>query len=188
MGISLTKDQTLSLVKDTGGALSSVRLGLGWDAVKKGLFGRTREIDLDASAILISGDRLLETVYYGQLRSRDGAIVHTGDNLTGAGDGDDEQINIDLDRINPSVDKIVLVITSFSGQTFNDVENVFARVIDTTGPESEVARYNLRDGGNQTANIIAKLTRTPEGWAITALGTPASGKTPQRLTTQALSA
>lgn len=189
MGISLQKDQSLTLVKDNGTALSTIQLGLGWDAAKRGLLGRTREVDLDASAILISGTRVHDIVYFGQLRSRDGAIHHTGDNVTGAGDGDDEQILINLDRVDASVDKIVLVITSYSGQTFADVTNVFARVVDTTStPEREAVRYDLRDGGTSTANIIAKITRTADGWAFTALGIPAAGKTPQKLTTQALSA
>jgi tellurium resistance protein TerZ len=187
MTISLTKDQAISLVKD-GRGLSNVRLGLGWDAAKKGLFGKTTDIDLDASAILVSGSRVLDTVFYGQLTSKDGALRHTGDNLTGDGDGDDEQILIDLDRVNPSVDKIVLVITSYSGQTFTDVQNVFARVIDLSGPNREVVRYDLADGGNGTANIIAKLTRTPTGWTFTALGTSATGKTPSKLTDHAISA
>lgn len=185
--LTLQKQQSLTLTKPDGAALTQVRLGLGWDAVKssgfRGFFGGGGEIDLDASAILISGQRVADTVYYGQLRSSDGSIQHSGDNLTGAGDGDDEQIVVDLTRIPSNIDKVVFVITSYSGQTFAQVENVFARVVDLSGRENEVVRYDLgRDGGNGTANIIAKLTRNGQGaWDFTALGTPGTGKTPNKL-------
>ena len=90
MGVSLSKGQSVSLVKQDGGSLSQVRMGLGWDAMKKkGLFGGMKEVsvDLDASAILISAERqVLEIVYYGNLRSKDNSLMHTGDNLTGKGD------------------------------------------------------------------------------------------------------
>lgn len=175
-GISLTKDQSLSLVKDNGQALTTVRLGLGWDAVKRGLFGKTREIDLDASAILIGNGRVIDTVAFNQLTSKDGSVRHSGDNLTGAGDGDDEQIVIDLARVSASVDTIVLVITSYSGQTFDQVSNVFARVVDLTAGEKEVVRYDLANAGAQTGNVIAKLTRNGASWDFTALGTPGSGR------------
>lgn len=183
--LTLQKQQSLSLTKADGTALTKVRLGLGWDEIKRtglrGLFGGG-EIDLDASAILVGGGRVLDTVYYGQLRSRDGSVRHTGDNLTGAGDGDDEQILVDLNKVPNNVDKIVFVITSYSGQCFDQVENVFARVVDLSGAENEVVRYDLgRDGGNGTANVIAKFTRTGSGWEFTALGTPAQGKTPNKL-------
>lgn len=185
--LSLKKDQSLSLVKDNGSALTSVRLGLGWDAAKTGLFGRAKEIDLDASAILVGDGKVRDIVYYGQLRSKDGSIRHTGDNLTGAGDGDDEQIIIDLTKVNAAVDKIVLVITSYSGQKFNEVKNVFARVVDlSNGPESEFVRYDLADGGTQTGNIIAKLTRDGAGWTFTALGVAGTGKTAHNLQNAAL--
>ncbi|SDH48920.1 TerD family protein [Microbacterium sp. 77mftsu3.1] len=191
--LTLQKSQSLTLAKADGSALTKVRLGLGWDAVRKGGFfgflGST-EIDLDASAILISGTREVDTVFYGHLRSGDGSIRHTGDNLTGDGDGDDEQIIVDLQAVPASVDKIVFVITSYSGQTFDQVENVFARVVDLSGGrEEEVVRYDLgTDGGNGTANIIAKLTRTGSGWDFTALGTPAKAKTPSKLVPAAISA
>lgn len=187
--LSLKKDQSLSLVKDNGSALTRVRLGLGWDAIKRGFFGRAREIDLDASAILIGDGRVRDIVFFNHETSNDGSIHHTGDNLTGAGDGDDEQIIIDLTRVNPAVDKIVLVITSFSGQTFNEIENVFARVVDLSdGPEKEVVRYDLADGGTQTGNVIAKLTRDGDGWKFTALGLAGTGKVAHDLQTAALNA
>jgi tellurium resistance protein TerZ len=194
--LTLQKNQALSLAKPDGTGLTKVRLGLGWDAKRAsggllgGLFGgRGGEIDLDASAILIGDGRVLDTVYFNQLRSTDGSITHTGDNLTGEGEGDDEQIIVDLTRIDPRVYAVVFAITSYSGQTFDQVENVFARVVDIAGSQGEVVRYDLgRNGGNGTANIIAKLTRNGRGWDFTALGAPANGKTPGKLHADVLAA
>jgi tellurium resistance protein TerZ len=104
--VSLSKGQTVSLEKRGGGTLTRVRMGLGWDAVKKkGLFGRLQEqsIDLDASALLFDAQgRLLDQVWFRQLQSRDGSVRHTGDNLTGAGDGDDESILVELPAVPPA--------------------------------------------------------------------------------------
>ena len=102
MSISLEKGQRISLEKPGGGALSKVTMGLGWDAVKKrGLFGmREQEIDLDASAVLFDANgNAVDAVWFRQLKSKCGSLVHTGDNRTGAGDGDDEQIICDLQRV-----------------------------------------------------------------------------------------
>jgi tellurium resistance protein TerZ len=192
--LTLAKNESLSLAKSDGSALTKVRLGLGWDVAPagglRGLFGGGGDIDLDASAILIGGGRVVDTVYFGQKSSRDGSIRHSGDNLTGAGDGDDEQIVVDLASIPRSVDKVVFVITSYSGQTFAQLKNVFARVVDISSREEEVVRYDLgRDGGSDTANVIAKLTLNAAGaWDFTALGTPATGRTPDKLHTAALNA
>jgi tellurium resistance protein TerZ len=186
MGISLQKNQSISLKKVDGSALTKVILGLGWDAAsRKGLFGKVSsgEIDLDASAILLDRNkRVVDTVSFSQLRSKDGSIVHTGDNLTGAGDGDDEQIEVDLTKVNAEIENIVLVVTSYQGQTFDKVENVFARVVDNSGHDrTEVVRYDLRDLGSKTGSVVAKLTRSGSGWTMTALGTPAQGRTAKDL-------
>jgi tellurium resistance protein TerZ len=183
MALSLAKNESLSLIKSDSTPLTKVILGLGWDAAaKKGLFaaltGGGGDIDLDASAILLDSDKkVVDTVWFQQLQSKDGSVRHSGDNLTGDGDGDDERISIDLAGVSPSVTSIVLVVTSFQGQTFDKVRNVFARVIDTsTGRETEVVKYNLADAGNKTASVIAKLTRSGAGWTFTALGNPANGR------------
>lgn len=190
--LTLQKSQSLTLAKTDGAGLTRVRLGLGWDAARtglRGLFGGGGEIDLDASAILVGNGRVTDTVFYGQLRSLDGSIRHTGDNLTGDGDGDDEQILVDLTRIPAHVDKVVFTVTSYSGQKFTQVRNAYVRVVDLTAGEREVVRYTLgADGGASTANIIAKITRTGDGWAFTALGTPTTGKTPSTLHSEAIHA
>jgi len=180
MGISLSKGGSINLQKADGSALTNVRLGLGWDSVKKGGFfgGGGGEIDLDASAILFDAQgNALDFVWFSQLASKDGSIRHSGDNLTGDGDGDDEQIVVNLSAVNPQVQSIVFVITSYSRQTFDRVANVFARVVDLSAGENEVTRYDLANGGNNTASVIAKLQRSGAGWAFVAVGNPANGRT-----------
>jgi tellurium resistance protein TerZ len=179
MGVSLTKGQSVSLVKSGGGGLTQVRMGLGWDAVKKrGLFGsRSQSIDLDASALLFDANRqLVDQVWFQQLTSRDGAVQHTGDNLTGEGEGDDESIRVHLDGVSPAVVSIVFTVNSFTGQDFSQIENAFCRLIDET-TENEVARYDLSGSGHHTAQVMAKLSRDGAGWTMTAIGATASGRT-----------
>jgi tellurium resistance protein TerZ len=179
MSVSLTKGQSVSLVKSSGGGLTRVRMGLGWDAVKKrGLFGsRSQEIDLDASALLFdAGGNLVDQVWFQQLVSRDGSVQHTGDNRTGAGDGDDESIRVQLDGVPQAVHTIVFTVNSFTGQDFSQIENAFCRLIDETD-ESEVARYELTGSGRHNAQIMSKVTRDGTGWTMTAIGAPTSGRT-----------
>lgn len=184
MGLSLQKGQALSLKKNDGGALTKVRLGLGWDSavpVKRGFFGgkKTVEIDLDASAIFFDAQgKALDTVFFNQLQSKDGSTRHLGDNLTGAGDGDDEVIVVDLAAVSPSVATIVFVISSYSGQTFDQIENAFCRLIDdSTAGSPEVARFQLTDSGTHTAMIMAKVFRDGTGWSFQAIGNRATGRT-----------
>jgi tellurium resistance protein TerZ len=179
VGVSLSKGQSVSLVKSGGGGLTQVRMGLGWDAVKKrGLFGsRSQSIDLDASALLFDGGgQLVDQVWFQQLTSRDGAVQHTGDNLTGEGEGDDESIRVHLDGVSQAVRSIVFTVNSFTGQDFSQIENAFCRLIDET-TEAEVARYDLSGSGRHTAQVMAKLSREGTGWTMTAIGATASGRT-----------
>jgi tellurium resistance protein TerZ len=180
----MTKGQKVSLAKRGGGALTLVRMGLGWDAVKKrGLFGsKSQSIDLDASALLFDtkGD-LVDAVWFRQLRSKDGAVEHTGDNLTGAGEGDDEAIVVDLTRLSPGTTQIVFTVNSFTGQDFSQIENAFCRLVDETTNE-ELARYELTGSGRHNAQIMAKVSRDGgSGWSMTAIGGIASGRTFQDL-------
>ena len=180
MSVSLVKGQKVSLEKRGGGTLSRVRMGLGWDAVKKrGLFGsRSQSIDLDASALLFRADgTLVDQVWFQQLDSVDGSVHHTGDNRTGAGDGDDESIQVDLSRVPASVTTLVFTVNSFTGQNFSQIENAFCRLIDETAGDTEIAKYTLTGSGDYTAQIMAKVSRDGSGWSMTALGIPASGRT-----------
>jgi tellurium resistance protein TerZ len=180
VSVNLTKGQAISLQKNDGGSLTAVRMGLGWKAApRRGLFGtRTREIDLDASAILFAGDQPVDVVFFRHLVSDDGSVRHTGDNLVGgAGQGtDDEAILVDLRRVPSHIDQIFFTVNSFTGQTFQQVQNAFCRLVDdTTG--QELARYTLDGGGDYTAQIMAKVHRAGNGWTMTALGVPSHGRT-----------
>ncbi|MCA1221819.1 TerD family protein [Streptomyces sp. 8L] len=180
----MSKGQGISLEKTGGGALKAVRMGLGWQAAKRrGLFGmRTRDIDLDASAVLFADKQPVDVVFFRHLVSDDGSVRHTGDNLVGgAGEGgDDESILVDLEQVPARIDQIVFTVNSFTGQTFQEVQHAFCRLVDETNGE-ELARYTLDGGGQYTAQIMAKVHRSASGWRMTALGSAANGRTFQDL-------
>lgn len=183
MSVNLAKGQRISLTKTGGGKLTRVRMGLGWDAVKKRRFFRStaQDIDLDASCMVYnSKGKLIDAVWWRQLQSKDGAIVHTGDNLTGAGDGDDESIIVDLQALDPRVATLVFVVNSFTGQDFSQIENATCRLVDGTN-ETEIARYELSGSGTHNSQIMAKVTRDGTAWSMTAIGAIANGRTFQDL-------
>ncbi|GAA2588513.1 calcium homeostasis/redox stress adaptation protein [Dactylosporangium fulvum] len=175
MGVSLSKGGNVSLTKQAGPAgLTAVTVGLGWDA-------RTTtgvEFDLDASAIVAGADgRVLSDkhfVFFGNLKSPDGAVEHTGDNVTGEGDGDDEQINVQLSGLPAEVDKIVFSVSIYDaeqrGQSFGQVRNAFIRVVNQAGG-AELARYDLsEDASTETAMIFGELYRNSGEWKFRAVG------------------
>ena len=181
MSINLQKGQKISLDKEAGGTLTKIPMGLGWDAIKsKGLFGfggKTETVDLDASCILFDeNNKASDYVWFRQLKSRDGSIVHTGDNRTGAGEGDDEQIVVDLSRVPANIKSLVFTVNSFTGQNFSQVENAYCRIINAAD-NKEVARYNLSVQGAHTAQIMAKLYRHNSEWKMHAIGENGSGRT-----------
>jgi tellurium resistance protein TerZ len=181
MSVNLQKGQKISLDKEAGGALSKITMGLGWDAVKsKGLFGfgsKSETIDLDASCVLFDdANKPVDIVWFRQLKSRDGSIVHTGDNRTGAGDGDDEQIIVDLTAVPANVKSLVFTVNSFTGQSFAQVQNAFCRIINT-GNNKEIAKYDLSVQGSHTAQIMAKLYRHNNEWKMHAIGENGNGRT-----------
>ena len=181
MSVNLTKGQKISLDKEAGGSLSKITMGLGWDAVKsKGFFGfggKSETIDLDASCVMFDeSNRSTDVVWFRQLKSRDGSINHTGDNRTGAGDGDDEQINVDLNAVPANVKSLVFTVNSFTGQNFSQVENAYCRIVNAANGQ-EVARFNLSVQGSHTAQIMAKVYRHNGEWKMHAIGENASGRT-----------
>lgn len=179
MSVSLSKGQTVSLKKGDGGSLTHVRMGLGWDAVKKkGFFGsKSQSIDLDASAVLYDASKqVVDQVWFQQLKSKDGSVQHSGDNLTGDGDGDDESVTVHLDRLPANVTSIVFLVNSFTGQNFSQIENAFCRLVDETNGQ-EIARYDLTGSGTHTAQVMAKVSRDGSGWSMTAIGSIANGRT-----------
>lgn len=190
MSVNLSKGQKISLEKEAGGALSQIKMGLGWDvgaAPQKsggflgGLFGgggsAGGSIDLDASCIMLDANKqMVDAIWFGQLQSKDSSIQHTGDNRTGAGDGDDEVINVNLSRIPDHVQALVFTVNSFTGQTFATVNNAFCRLVNASN-NSEVARYDLSAQGSHTALILAKIYRHNGEWKMHAIGEIASGRT-----------
>lgn len=182
MSVNLQKGQKISLDKEAGGGLSRVTMGLGWDAIKsKGFFGfgggKADAVDLDASVVMFDeSNKPVDVIWFRQLKSKDGSIVHTGDNRTGAGDGDDEQITVDLNAVPASVKALVFTVNSFTGQTFATVENAYCRLINA-GNQQEVARFNLSVTGSHSAQIMAKLYRHGGEWKMHAIGENGSGRT-----------
>ena len=168
MGVSLQKGQKVSLTKDNAG-LSRVVIGLGWDEVqqKRGFFApKPQEIDCDASAFLLADGKLRgvdDIVYFGNLRHKSGTVQHMGDNLTGAGDGDDEQIVVELDRVPAEYDRIVLVVNIYQAdkrkQHFGMIQNAFIRIVDSRNNQ-ELCKYNLSDNyDGMTAMIFGEVYR-----------------------------
>lgn len=170
------RSQKVAFAMEKGGVLDlpmgleKIVVGLGWD-VEGG------ECDLDVSAVLVDGHGAdLEAVFWGRLRSEQHGVEHSGDNLTGKGDGDDEQIVVHLDNVGPEVEHIFFVVNICTPQmTFLQVANPFCRVVDSASG-AELCRYMLREAGSQNSLIIAKIAREAGGrWGFHALGVPCSG-------------
>lgn len=180
MAINLKKGQRISLTKEDPG-LKQIMCGLGWDVAKKsgGFFGGNKQFDLDSSVLCLDTDKKLldvkNIVYFGNLRHSSGAIAHQGDNLTGAGEGDDEVINIDLPLIPPNIAYLVFAINIYKcnqrQQDFSMVDNSFVRLVNRTTNE-ELARYNLSGSeyDGMTGMIMAEVYRHNEDWKMAAVG------------------
>ena len=169
ISLNLTKGMTLDLSKAPS-TFQDIRVAAGWDVVARG-----RDYDLDLSAILLDNQgRYIDCVYYGNKHSAGVQLDH--DNLTGEGDGDDENIFMNFNRISPNVAKIVICVVIYEaasrGQKFGNVRNAYVRLVDQAKrPEYEICRFNLSDdGGNATAVKFAELTRTNAGWDFKAIG------------------
>ncbi|MDT0612015.1 TerD family protein [Streptomyces lancefieldiae] len=172
MGVTLAKGGNVSLSKAAPN-LTQVLVGLGWDA--RSTTGAP--FDLDASALVCGSGRVLGDewfVFYNQLKSPDGSIEHTGDNLTGEGDGDDESLLVDLSRVPAQCDKIIFPVSIHMaderGQTFGQVSNAFIRVVNQADGQ-ELARYDLsEDASTETAMIFGELYRYQGEWKFRAVG------------------
>lgn len=164
--VSLQKNQTVSLVKGGRPLLAQVKMGLGWEPAYRG-----SDIDLDASVIAYGPQRNhIDSCYFGKLSILNGAIKHSGDNLTGEGAGDDEVIVVDLGRIPQEVTGLVFTVNSFSGQKFTDVAKAYCRLLDAATGE-ELVRFDLTNAEAQTGVMMAKLIRQFSGeWDMTAMG------------------
>ncbi|PKN72313.1 MAG: tellurium resistance protein TerX [Candidatus Cloacimonetes bacterium HGW-Cloacimonetes-3] len=189
MAIRLQKGQTINLNKEQND-LSQVTIGLGWDVrkEKRGLFSpKVEDYDLDAIAFLLDsdgkvadlGDKLIggDVVFFNSLKHPSGSIWLTGDNRTGEGEGDDEQIICLLNKIPPRYDKIIFIVTIYQGikknQHFGMVENAFIRAVDAKG--TEMFRYDLSTDSSYNGKhsmIFAELYRRGGEWKFRALGDP----------------
>ncbi|MBF2056739.1 MAG: TerD family protein [Cyanobacterium sp. T60_A2020_053] len=185
MGISLQKGQRISLKKEAP-KLERLMCGLGWDvAEKKGgflgsLLGGGSNFDLDASVICCGKNRKSanpqrDIIYFGNLRHYSDAILHMGDNLTGEGDGDDEEIIINLKQVPQDIDKLIIVVNIYNAfsrqQDFSQVKNAFIRLVDLVN-KKEIARYTLSGSQyqNQTGMIMADFIRNGDDWEMGAKG------------------
>lgn len=188
MSVNLQKGQKISLEKESGSKMSQVIMGLGWDVAKpKGVMGfikKPEPIDLDASCVMFdaSGNKV-DVAWFAQLKSKDGSVVHLGDNRTGAGDGDDEQISVDLDSVPDHVTSLVFTVNSFTGQNFSKIENATCRILNANNNQ-EVAKFNLSSTGPHTAQIMAKLYRHNGEWKMHAIGENGNGRTFEELIPQ----
>ncbi|MFD3508688.1 TerD family protein [Nocardia sp. NPDC058666] len=154
-------------------SLTHVTMGLGWDPA--GDTAATalarKDIDLNAAAVAFAGDRFVDVAFHEQLTSRDGALRHYGDSVTGDGDGENEVIMVDLTLVDPEITTIVFLVTSYSGQRFGQIDNGFCRVVDNaTG--IEMVRVNLMEAGGHTGLVFGKLHRVHQDWAFTMIGAP----------------
>jgi len=173
MSINLQKGQRIDLSKDGGGTLKKVILGLGWDVADGG-----PDIDCDAIAILCGENGKTagrqDTVYFGNLKHPSGAVTHTGDNLTGAGEGDDEQIIVDLSRIPENIHRIVFAVSIYKGQErgqqFGMIRNAFIRAVDSD-TNKELFKYDLSENyGGKTGMIFGEIYRRDGKWKFNAIG------------------
>ncbi|MGW1988993.1 TerD family protein [Embleya sp. NPDC001921] len=173
MGVSLAKGGNVSLSKAAPG-LTAVAVGLGWDA--RSTTGA--DFDLDASALLLGNDgRVLSDlhfVFYNNLTSPDGSVQHTGDNLTGEGDGDDETVNVDLASVPGDVQRVVFPVSIHDAvardQSFGQVRNAYIRVVNRAD-NNELARYDLtEDASTETAMVFGELYRNGNEWKFRAVG------------------
>ncbi len=180
MSISLQKGQKVSLTKENAG-LSNILIGLGWDEAKRargGFFApKPQPIDCDASVLMLQGGKLRDKsdiVYFGNLSHKTGTVQHMGDNLTGAGEGDDEQIIVDLSKIPAEYDRIVLVVNIYEAmkrnQHFGMIQNAFIRLVDGRN-NNEMCKYNLTDDySGMTAVIFGEVYRHNGEWKFNAIG------------------
>ena len=173
MAVSLNKGGNVSLSKEAPG-ITKVLVGLGWDA--RATDGG--EFDLDASIFMVNASGKVRSdtdfIFYNNPKSTDGSVEHTGDNKTGAGDGDDESIKVDLSKVPADVQKIVVAVTIHDAearkQNFGMVQNAYARVVNQVG-DKEITRYDLsEDASTETAMIFGELYRNNNEWKFRAVG------------------
>ena len=179
MAISLSKGQKVDLTKGNPG-LSQIMIGLGWDTNK---YDGAADFDLDAIAFLLGANGKVQTdadmVFYNNLKHSSGAVEHMGDNLTGEGEGDDEQVRVFLANLPASVDKVAIAVTIHDYETrkqnFGQVSNAFIRIVDEASG-SELLRFDLGEEFSvETAVVVAEIYRADGEWRFSAIGSGFQG-------------
>ena len=168
--IELTRGQEMALETADGQALTRLRMGLAWDKEPgAGFIGSGQaDVDLDATAVQFAGSELFDIAFYNHLETRDGSVVHLGDNISGRGEGDDEQLTVDLGQVYPRVDSILFLVSSYQGHTLDWIDNAYCRLVDDQG--AELARLTLTEGVPRTGLVMAKLFRDGDRWRLKAIG------------------
>ena len=169
--IELTSGDEMALVDDTGEPLTRLRMGLGWDHEPTAGFIGTGapEIDLDASAVQFGGGQAFDFAFYNNLRTRDGSVVHDGDNKSGRGEGDDEVISVDLTKVHRQIESIVFLVSSYQGHTLEWVNRAYCRLVDDRD-NVELARFTLSLGVPETGLVMAKIFRVGDQFKLRAIG------------------
>jgi tellurium resistance protein TerZ len=172
--IELSRGDEMPLVRDDGTPLGRLTMGLGWDkkAGAGALSGsNTPDVDLDASAIQYGDGQLLDLAFFNHLATRDGSVTHHGDNISGRGEGDDEQIAVDLGTVHPRVDTMLFLVSSYQGHSLEFVRHAYCRLLDEN--DEELARFTLTEGVPRTGFMFAKMVRDPAdpaAWRLHAIG------------------
>ncbi len=179
MAVSLAKGQKVDLTKGNPG-LSKLIVGLGWDTNR---YDGGHDFDLDAAAFLLDGNGKVSNdadfVFYGNLKHASGSVEHMGDNLTGVGDGDDEQIKVDLSKVPANIEKIGFTVTIYESdvrnQNFGQVDNAYIHIMDEAN-NTELIRYDLgEDFSIETAVVVGELYRNNGQWKFNAIGSGFQG-------------
>ena len=179
MAVSLRKGQKVDLTKGNP-SLKKILIGLGWDTNK---YDGGFDFDLDAAAFLLAGNGKVTSdedfVFYNNLKHKSGAVEHMGDNLTGEGEGDDEEIKIDLEKVPANIERIDFTVTIYDAetrkQTFGQVSNAYIRVVDDV-TQQELIRYDLgEDFSVETAVVVGEIYRHNGEWKFNAIGSGWSG-------------
>lgn len=173
MAVNLSKGQRVDITKGNAG-LTTVVVGLGWDQVQSG----GPAVDCDASVVMLGENNKLQAkehiIYFGNLASPDGSVRHMGDNLTGAGDGDDEQVVVELNRIPATVHRLAFIVNIYDcvtrGQHFGMIQNAFIRIVNNANRQ-ELLRFNLTENySGRTALIVGEVYRHQGEWKFSAVG------------------
>ncbi|GAA1129098.1 TerD family protein [Nocardioides aquiterrae] len=176
--IELSRGEELDL-----DGVTRVRMGLGWDRLPNaGAAGSgLPDVDLDASAVQFAGGQLFDLAFYNNLSTRDGSVVHLGDNKTGRGEGDDEEITVDLARVHGPVDTVFFVVSSYQGHSLEWIARASCRIVDEERG-TELARFTMTNGVPETGLVLAKLVRQGAGWKLVTIGRGIAMRVPSEST------